>query len=59
MLVKNTYITEFESNGIKYAGQNIKATSFEEAQMYINCNGLGYLTITGKLFMSLMGYELN
>lgn len=59
MLLINTYITEFYSNGKYWAGPDIIACSFEQAQKYIICKGLNYLTITGKLYFRINNYEFN
>jgi hypothetical protein len=56
----NTYITHFKlEDGTIWSGQEIIAKSFDEAQKYINLNGLNYLTITGKLYFRFFGYDLN
>ena len=59
MINTDTYLTEFESNGKLWAGPDIKAKSWDEAQNYINQHGLGYVTIVGKLYFSFYMFEFN
>jgi len=59
MILIDTYITEFESQGKLWTGINIKAKSWEEAQEYINQQGLSYLTLVGKARFSFYMFEFN
>jgi hypothetical protein len=59
MVLENIYITEFTSNGKLWAGKDIEANSIEEAQKYINQQGLGYLTIVGKVYFKFYVFEFN
>lgn len=59
MLYENTYLTQVEVGGKLFAGQNIIAKSWSEAELYLSKNGLGYLTIIGKVYISFLNYEFN
>ena len=59
MIHYNTYITQLRANGVPWAGPNIKANSFNEAGEFINKNGMGYLSIEGRLGFSFETHELN
>ena len=57
--IVDTYITEFESGGKLWAGIDIIAKSWEEAQEYINQQDLNYLTLVGKARFSFYMFEFN
>ena len=59
MLYFDTYITEFESKGVKWAWPQIEAKSWTEAHKYITQQKLIYLTIVGKICLSYYMYEFN
>ena len=59
MILFDTYITEFESHGNLWAGIDIKAKSWEEAQKYIDQQGLSYLTLVGKARFRFYVFEFN
>jgi hypothetical protein len=59
MILIDIYITEFESRGKFWAGIDIKARSWEEAQKYITQHGLDYLTLVGKAYFNFYMFEFN
>ncbi len=59
MIHNNIYITELNVDGEQWGGPRIMAKSFQEADEYIENNGMGYLNVIGKLGFSFEIYELN
>lgn len=55
----DTFITQFEAGGKIWAGTDIIAKSWDEAQKFIDDNGFNHLTIVGKLYFRFKNYEFN
>lgn len=59
-IAESIFCTELQTiEGQLWAGQEIKANTFEEAEKYKNENGLGYLTVLGKKGFEFKTFEFN